>query len=141
MASLRVLLLSRDADLADAFRILVVEFGHEARVYANEEVALAETIAFRPHVVFIDQNSTDEGAKLCAHLKANTETPTRLVAICGRDSYDRLPEFRAVGFDFRFSRPLNASDLERFLAVSKGSLSIDDRAKATLERYGGTSLR
>jgi CheY-like chemotaxis protein len=60
---------------------------------------------------------------MCRDLRDGDVQPVRFVAVTLDNSSETLAACRAAGFDFRFSKPLVAAELERFLAVTKADLS------------------
>jgi CheY-like chemotaxis protein len=123
MAVLRVLALTCEREFASALGALVRAFGHEVEIHHDEHEAIEAAELVRPHVVLVDQTSTGtDGCELCRQLRQSSHQPVRLVAITADDSSEHLANCRAAGFDFRFSKPLVADELERFLALSKTEL-------------------
>lgn len=123
MGFLRVLLLTGEREFANAFSALVRAFGHEVEVHDDEPAAIEAARNLPPHVVFVDQTtSSSDGRELCREVRVATNDRAQLVAITLDTSSDQLSACREAGFDFRFSRPLVAGELERFLAVSKKDL-------------------
>ena len=98
-------------------------FGHEVEVHDNEQAAIEATRTLPPHVVFVDHTTAGtDGRELCQVVREESPQPARLVAITADSSSDLLSACRDAGFDFRFSKPLVAGELERFLSVSKAEL-------------------
>jgi DNA-binding response OmpR family regulator len=123
MAVLRVLVLTCEREFASALGALVRAFGHEVEIHDDERDATEAAQLIRPHVVLVDQASADtDGRELCHQLRQKSNQAVRLVAVTADDSSDHLSKCRAAGFDFRFSKPLIADELERFLALSKTEL-------------------
>jgi two-component system response regulator RegX3 len=123
MESLRVLLLTGDREFASAFGGLVRAFGHEVEVHDDEQAASEAARILPAQVVFVDQTtSQSDGSQLCRDLRASSPQAVRCVAVTLDNSSETLAACRAVGFDFRFSKPLVAAELERFLAVTKTDL-------------------
>jgi CheY-like chemotaxis protein len=124
MEFLRVLLLTGDREFASAFGSLVRAFGHEVEVHDDEQAAGEAAAVLPPDVVFVDQTSSPtDGSQLCRSLRASGERAARFVAVTLDNSSETLAACRAAGFDFRFSKPLVATELERFLSVTKSDLS------------------
>ncbi|HVU87859.1 MAG TPA: response regulator [Pirellulales bacterium] len=120
MEILRVLLLSGDREFASAFASLVRAFGHEVEVHDDEQVAGEAAAVLPPDVVFVDQTtSTTDGSQLCRQVRSAAIRSARFVAVTLDNSSETLAACRAAGFDFRFSKPLVATELERFLSVTK----------------------
>jgi DNA-binding response OmpR family regulator len=124
MGALRVLILTAEREFASAAAALVRAFGHDVEIHHDEHDATGAAELVRPHVVLVDQTSPDtEGRELCQRLRQESKQPVRLVAITTDHSSEHLAKCRAAGFDFRFSKPLVADELERFLALSKSELT------------------
>ncbi|HEY4311792.1 MAG TPA: hypothetical protein VGN12_20260 [Pirellulales bacterium] len=124
MESLRVLLLTGDREFANSFGALVRAFGHEVEVHDDEPAAIEAARIIPSHVVFVDQTtSPTDGSQMCRDLREGDVQPVRFVAVTLDNSSETLAACRAAGFDFRFSKPLVAAELERFLAVTKADLS------------------
>jgi CheY-like chemotaxis protein len=120
---LRVLLLGGEREFAHAFAGLVRAFGHEVEVHDDEQAAIEAARTLPPHVVFVDHTSAaTDGRELCQVVREELPQPPRLVAITADTASDVMSACRDAGFDFRFSKPLVAGELERFLAVSKDEL-------------------
>ena len=123
MGPLNVLLLAGEREFAGAFRALVRAFGHHVRIHQDEQAAIDDARQSPPDVVFVDQTEDEaHGELLCRFVREAFSHRARLVAITSDDTSDHLSACRAAGLDFRFSKPLLAEDLERFLAVSSGEL-------------------
>ena len=123
MGLLRVCLLTCEREFANVFGGLVRADGHDVDVHHNEQSAVEAARLIPPHVVFVDHTSLPtDGREICRQVRDESLRPARLVAITADETSDTISACRAAGFDFRFSKPMVAGDLERFLAVCKAEL-------------------
>jgi DNA-binding response OmpR family regulator len=123
MGLLRISLVTCEQEFANEFGELVRANGHDVDIHRNEQTAVQAARLIPPHVVFVDQTSLPtDGRQICRQVRDESLRPARLVAITVDETSDTISACRAAGFDFRFSKPVVAEDLERFLAVCKAEL-------------------
>jgi CheY-like chemotaxis protein len=106
-ASRRVLVVDDSVDSAEMVASLLEFAGHEVRVAHSGAAAIAQALAFRPHIVFLDIGLPDmSGTEAASAIRKLPELAgIRLVALSGygqdRDRADAI----AAGFDRHLTKP------------------------------------
>jgi PAS domain S-box-containing protein len=115
---LRVLVVDDNVDLVEMLVEIIRSLGHDVRAAHDGPTAVAEAIAHRPHVAFLDLGlPTMGGVEVARELRRRPETAAaQLVALTGwgRDE-DRQATTEAM-FDHHLTKPADLDALRRLLA-------------------------
>ena len=111
IASLKILCVDDNHDVADTMSELLSLVGHETKACYDGVTALDQFDEFRPHVCLIDLNMPGmNGDELAVKLR-EAGRPVKLVAITARSDEAGSRRIRAAGFDRHFIKPVSLSDL------------------------------
>ena len=118
VASLRVLEVDDNQNVADSFAALLRSFGADVRVAYDGASALAEVPEFKPHLAFVDIGMPEmDGCETARRLRALPEGKDLVLAALTAWSHAEVRDrVRDAGFDYHFVKPLAVEALEQFLA-------------------------
>ena len=106
MKARRVLAVEDDADSREALRVLLAAFGHEVRVAADGEAAVAQDVAFRPDVAVVDVGLPRmDGYEVAELLRAVLGGSALLIAHTAYGRPADLERGRRAGFDAYLTKP------------------------------------
>jgi CheY-like chemotaxis protein len=116
----RVLVVDDNEDAAKALETVIIGDGHEVRVAATGDEALAAAREFKPHVVLLDIGLPDiDGYKLVPKLR---QVPggrgMRIVALTGYAGAENAERARSAGFDLHLAKPADPENLAKVIAAS-----------------------
>lgn len=118
----RVLILEDDADIRDAFTMLLEADGYTVQAHGNAESALAEAASFQPACVLVDFALPGmDGADFTAQLRRELGTAIVIIAVTAASRPEDHDRLEAAGIDFLLSKPLAAERLRRFLPPLNGA--------------------
>ena len=123
---LRVLVVDRCKDNRDSLAFLLTLWGHAVRLAHDGPSALAESQAFRPHVVLIEirlaagMDGWDVGRRL--REQQGSHRPL-LVALTGFGQEQDRARSRAAGLDAHLTKPVDPRELRQLLATAADALS------------------
>lgn len=111
-------------DFADSLALMVRHLGHQPRVFYSGEAVLKALGEDRPDVILSDLVMPGiDGATLAQKVKSapNCEK-TVLVAVTGHEDERHTDLVVAAGFDYRFIKPVELSDLQHLFDHLRGQL-------------------
>ncbi|HEY6066575.1 MAG TPA: MASE1 domain-containing protein [Thermoanaerobaculia bacterium] len=122
----RVLVVDDNSDAREALRFLLEDEGHHVRTAADGPDALAEALAFRPDVVFLDIGLPGmDGYEVARRLRTQPGSESaRIVAVSGYGQAEDRERSRAAGFDDHLLKPVPPN---RLLDVVRKSAPDPDR--------------
>jgi PAS domain S-box-containing protein len=114
----KVLIVDDNTDAADSLAMLLKLEGHEVEVAYNPQDALALVSSFAPALVLLDIGLPDmDGYEVARRIRASPESArVRLVALTGYGQSEDKQHAHFAGFDAHLVKPVEFSELERFLA-------------------------
>ena len=122
-APLRILVVDDNRDSAESLAMVLTLDGHEARCAYDGEQALDEIAGFHPQLVLLDIGLPRmNGYDVCraARRAQNGNGSISIVALTGWGQEGDRQETRAAGFDAHFVKPVDLTELKRFIADLAG---------------------
>lgn len=121
-SSHRVLLVDDNLDSSEPLSLLLQSKGHETRIAAAGEEALALADAFQPECVVLDLGLPGmDGFEVARRLRARPYGDGLvLVALTGWAGKDVRNEAAEAGFDYHLVKPVNWEELERIVTAADG---------------------
>jgi CheY-like chemotaxis protein len=119
LASLRVMVVDDDKDVADSLAMLLGTLGAEVRVAYSGAEALSLVPVFRPRFAFLDLGMPDmDGYEAARELHAAPEGKSLvLVALSGWGTDEDRRRALEAGFDSYFVKPISFNALEHVFAL------------------------
>jgi len=116
-ASLRILEVDDDFDVADSCALLIKCLGADVRVAYDGETALAVVPEFKPHLALIDIGMPRmDGCETARRLRALPEGKALVLAALTAWSHTEVRHrIREAGFDHHLVKPLTMEALEQML--------------------------
>jgi signal transduction histidine kinase/DNA-binding response OmpR family regulator len=122
-ARFRILIADDNKDAAQSTGMMLRMLGHEVRSVHNGLQALEEASAFRPDVILLDigmpQMNGYETARRIRQKRWGKDMV--LIALTGWGQEEDKERATAAGLDYHFTKPVNPTDLEKFLANLQSS--------------------
>jgi signal transduction histidine kinase/ActR/RegA family two-component response regulator len=117
-SAVRIMIVDDNADAAETLALLLGELGHATSVVLDSRLAVAEALAFKPDVVFLDIGMPYlNGLDLAALLR---EQPALehccLAVLSGWGTEDDRTKTRRVGIDYHLTKPVVLSEVTDMLA-------------------------
>ncbi|MEC5387891.1 response regulator [Uliginosibacterium sp. H3] len=110
----RILIVEDNQDVAEVFAQLVEIIGHETKIAADVEPALALTREWLPAMVLCDLGLPGDGLEFARACKREEALRSiRLIAVSGFTSDEHTRRAHAAGFDDLLCKPLDFSTLQR----------------------------
>lgn len=116
-ASLKVLFVEDNADIAELSEQLLAEWGHQVLTAGNGSEALAKAAGFAPDVVFIDIGLPGmNGYEVARQIRATLPRSVTLVALSGFSQEEHRQRAAEVGFDRYLVKPVRDEQLAAILS-------------------------
>lgn len=111
-------------DFADSMALMVRHLGHRSRVFYSGEAVLQALGEDRPDVILSDLVMPGvDGATLAQKVKAAPDcAKTVLVAVTGHEDQRHTDLVVSAGFDYRFIKPVELSDLQNLFDHLRGQI-------------------
>jgi PAS domain S-box-containing protein len=115
--SRRILAVDDSVDSTETLAVLLRQAGHEVVTANSATDALAQTVEFRPDVVFLDiAMPVTDGLKLARQIRMLPGfEAVQLVALTGYGQEEDRRRCRDAGFDVHFTKPVDPAALRDFL--------------------------
>jgi CheY-like chemotaxis protein len=119
-ASLRVLFIEDNVDIAELSEQLLADWGHQVITAANGAEALAKLSGFSPDIVFIDIGLPGmNGYEVARHIRAQLPRSVTLVALSGYGQEEHRKRADEVGFDKYLVKPVLDDQLAAVLSTCR----------------------
>jgi len=118
-SKLKVLVADDNSDAAETLEVLLGMLGHDARVAADGDEAIAVAGTFKPDVALLDIGMPKKNGYEVAKILSQAEPRPLLVALTGWGQPDDVQKAHDSGFQVHLVKPV---DLERLTAL------LEDRA-------------
>lgn len=116
----RVVVIDDNADGANAMRRLVTLLGGDCRAAYSGEDGLAEVLAFRPDVVFLDIGMPGmDGYEVCRRIRRDAGYDAVVVALTGWGQDRNKEEARLAGFDAHLTKPADPVAIQNILTAPR----------------------
>jgi two-component system CheB/CheR fusion protein len=116
-ASLRVLFVEDNVDIAELSEQLLADWGHQVVTAGNGQEALAKASAFSPDVVFIDIGLPGmNGYEVARRIRATLPPSVTLVALSGYGQEEHRRLASEVGFNRYLVKPVHDEQLAAVLS-------------------------
>jgi CheY-like chemotaxis protein len=116
----RVVVIDDNVDAANAMKRLVTVLGGECRAAYNGEAGLAEVLAFRPDIVFLDIGMPGiDGYEVCRRIRRQIGSDLVVVALTGWGQERNKQEAARAGFDLHLTKPADPLALETILETGR----------------------
>jgi signal transduction histidine kinase/CheY-like chemotaxis protein len=116
----RVVVIDDNADGANAMRRLVNLLGGDCRAAYSGEDGLAEVLAFRPDVVFLDIGMPGmDGYEVCRRIRREAGYDAVVVALTGWGQERNKEESRRAGFDAHLTKPADPAAIQNILTAPR----------------------
>jgi signal transduction histidine kinase/CheY-like chemotaxis protein/putative methionine-R-sulfoxide reductase with GAF domain len=128
VASLRVLVVDDNVDGAESLSVLLQLSGHETRAAHSGSDALVAAQQLGPDVVFLDIGLPGmNGYEVAQRLRAVPDLARCvLVALTGWGTEEDRRQARAAGFDHHLTKPVDAAEVHRIVALVAGGRGRGD---------------
>jgi two-component system CheB/CheR fusion protein len=112
---LKVLVADDNTDAAETLEVLLNMLGHDARVAADGEEAIAVADAFKPDVALLDIGMPKKNGYEVARILSQTQPKPLLVALTGWGQPDDVRRAQECGFEHHLVKPVNLDKLTALL--------------------------
>jgi PAS domain S-box-containing protein len=116
-ARCRVLVAEDSPDAAEMLSLMLGMKGHDVRVAADGEEAVAIGVAFEPQIAFVDIGMPRmDGFEVARRLRGRLGSRVRLVALTGWGQDEDRRRSREAGFDHHLTKPPEPDVLDQLIA-------------------------
>jgi CheY-like chemotaxis protein len=116
-ARCRVLVAEDSPDAAEMMSLMLGIKGHDVRVAADGEEAVAIGLAFEPQIAFVDIGMPRmDGFEVARRLREQLGRRVRLVALTGWGQDEDRRRSREAGFDHHLTKPPEPEVLDQLIA-------------------------
>ena len=117
VARCRVLVAEDSPDAAEMMSLMLGMKGHDVRVAADGEEAVAIGVAFEPQIAFVDIGMPRmDGFEVARRLRERLGRRVRLVALTGWGQDEDRRRSREAGFDHHLTKPPEPEVLDKLIA-------------------------
>jgi PAS domain S-box-containing protein len=117
VARCRVLVAEDSPDAAEMMSLMLGMKGHDVRVAADGEEAVAIGVAFEPQIAFVDIGMPRmDGFEVARRLRERLGRRVRLVALTGWGQDEDRRRSREAGFDHHLTKPPEPEVLDQLIA-------------------------